>query len=118
MYMYGNEKRIDILQFVEDNKEIEVLAGREFGFIQREKHKLEQLEEEYGKIIVFIPSNIVFISSEFFFAMFGDSVRKSGDKSSFYEKYVFECKESLKESIDQGITDLLGIIDGEYPPII
>ena len=93
-------------------KNLIVLSGRELGDNIRKRFKFDDLDNDANKYEIVFPENIISISTSFFLALFGESVRKCGSKEKFEEKYLFNVNSSLKSNINDGITDALNNVDG------
>ena len=93
-------------------KSLIVLSGRELGDNIRKRFKLDELDNDEKKYEIIFPENIISISTSFFLALFGESVRKCGSKERFEDKYLFNVNSSLKSNINDGITDALNDVDG------
>lgn len=93
-------------------KNLIVLSGRELGDSIRKRLKFDELDVDDVKYEIIFPKNIISISTSFFLALFGESVRKCGSKEKFEEKYSFNVNSSLKSNINDGITDALNNVDG------
>lgn len=93
-------------------KDFIVLSGRDLGDNIRKKFKLDELDKDNEIYEVSFPKNIISISTSFFLAVFGKSVRNCGSKENFEKKYVFNVNSSLKSNINDGITDALNNVDG------
>lgn len=87
-----------------------VLSGRNEGKLWRKKFKLDNLDKCDCKVIVDIPEDLFSINISFFLGLFGNSVRKLGEKA-FKEKYEFSCDEVIMEDIDTGIKNALKTSD-------
>lgn len=93
-------------------KEMLVLSGRELGYEIRDKIKLDEKDRDSEKYNVIFPDNIISISTSFFLALFGESVRTLKDKESFLSKYNFSCDSNMMININDGIVDALNDVDG------
>ncbi len=93
-------------------KNLIVLSGRELGDNIRKKFNFDELDNSEEKYEIIFPTNIISISTSFFLALFGESVRKCGSKEKFEDKYLFNVSSSLKSNINDGITDALNNVDG------
>ena len=105
-------ENINIIEYDKKMKDMIVLSGRELGYQIRAKMKLEKTDEDDKKYMVIFPQNIISISTSFFLALFGDSVRKCGDKEKFLNKYNFNCNQNMMVNINDGIIDALNNVDG------
>lgn len=93
-------------------KNLIVLSGRELGDNIRKRFKFDELDIDSNKYEIVFPENIISISTSFFLALFGESVRKCGSKEKFEDKYMFNVNSSLKSNINDGIIDALNNVDG------
>lgn len=93
-------------------KKLIVLSGRELGNNIRKRFKFDELDINDNKYEVVFPNSVISISTSFFLALFGESVRKCGSKEKFENKYLFNVNSSLKSNINDGITDALNNVDG------
>ncbi len=89
-----------------------VLSGRDLGNQIRKYFKLDSCDNDDKKYEVIFPDNIISISTSFFLAVFGESVRKCKTKEKFEEKYSFKVNNNLKLNINDGIKDALNDVDG------
>lgn len=105
--MENKKLKIELVNGIPNSKEIFAISGRDLGFKQRKYHKLNDLEDKYDKVEVFIADNIKFLSSSFFLGMFGDSVRKCKTKEKFKEKFIFKTNGQIESNIEDGINDAL-----------
>ena len=103
---------IKIVDYDKKTKAMIVLSGRDLGYQLRNKMKLDQKDSDGKKYKVHFPKNIISISTSFFLALFGESVRKCGDKEVFLNKYSFECSDNMMININDGIIDALNNVDG------
>ena len=97
---------IDITDNIKNRESIIVISGRNLGKEQRKKLKIDDKINKYETIEIEIPNNIYSISSSFFLGMFGDIVRSYKTKEKFLEKFNFNCSDSLKNNINDGINDV------------
>ena len=93
-------------------KNLIVLSGRELGDNLRKNFKLNELDNNDKQYEIVFPENIISISTSFFLAMFGESVRKYGSKEKFEDKYIFNVNNNMKSNINDGINDALNNVDG------
>ena len=98
---------IDLLEGITNANKIHAISGRDLGIRQRNYHKLDLIEDNNDKIEIKISDNIIFLSSSFFLGMFGDSVRKCGNKEKFKEKFIFKSNSQIDSNIEDGINDAL-----------
>jgi hypothetical protein len=84
-----------------------VYIGRSRGEMVRKKLDLEKIDNSDKKVKVIIPSTTFSVNSSFFLGLFGDSVKKCGNRENFMEKFIFECDEIFKEPIERGINRAL-----------
>lgn len=89
-----------------------VLSGRQLGYDMRAFFKLDEKDKDSIKYEVIFPNNIISLSTSYFLALFGDSVRKVKSREAFLEKYQFTCDQNLKMNINDGIVDALNDVDG------
>ncbi len=89
-----------------------VLSGRQLGYDMREYFKLNEKDMDNNRYEVVFPDNIISLSTSYFLALFGDSVRKEKNREAFLEKYQFICDQNLKMNINDGIVDALNDVDG------
>lgn len=83
-----------------------VFAGRQHGFDCRKKAKLESHDSDKREVVVRIPSDTYAITSSFFLAMFGASIRNHG-LDRFYELYSFTGWPAADEMVREGVEDAL-----------
>lgn len=102
---------IDITDNLKNRESIIVISGRNLGKLQRKNLKIDEKIKKYETIEVIIPDNIFSISSSFFLGLFGDLVRNYKTKEKFLEKFKFNCSETLKNNINDGIKDALNDVD-------
>ena len=88
-----------------------VLSGRDLGNQIRKYFKLSECDNDTFQYEIVFPKNIISISTSFFLAVFGESVRKCSSKEKFEEKYVFNVNSNLKKNINDGIVDALNDVD-------
>lgn len=93
-------------------KNLIVLSGRDLGYSLRNEISLDQKDKDDITYNIIFPKNIISISTSFFLALFGDSVRACGSKEKFLDKYVIESSNNLKNNINDGINDALNNVDG------
>lgn len=89
-----------------------VLLGRKLGYDMRKFFKFDDLDKDNEKYSIVFPNNILSLSTSFFLALFGDSVRTIGSKEKFKEKYSIKCNSNLDININDGINDALNNVDG------
>lgn len=77
-----------------------LFSGRERGILNRKKFNLDSLDEEDSIINVIIPENTYSITSSFFMGLFGDSIRKMGNRENFFRKYQFKMPDRFVNKID------------------
>lgn len=87
-----------------------ILSGREFGKSSRKKYDLDSLDKSTEIINIKIPEKIIAINSSFFLGMFDKSIINLGEEE-FRNKYIFDCSNSIKRSIDDGIRRALKVND-------
>jgi hypothetical protein len=95
-----NKTSIDLEEFRTKNSK--VFSGRDRGEFVRIKTKLEKIEQTHNEILFKVPEDIYAINPSFFLGLFGQSVRKFGEKK-FKEKFQFICSEIVKADILIGI---------------
>ena len=101
--------RIDLGEW-RGNKANRVLAGRDLGSEARKEAGLDALDGTEVPVTVFVPPDLLTVSSSFFRGMFGDSIRKLRERG-FREHYRFEGK-NIDRMKDDSIRDALR---EEYP---
>lgn len=94
------KKRINLNDCRKKNSK--VLSGREEGYGYRKKFKIDTIDEEESSVEVIVPDDLYSINISFFLGLFGESIRKLGEKR-FREKYEFLCDEFILENINDGI---------------
>lgn len=105
--------KIEIIKFNKSQvQNMLVLSGRTIGYDMRKYFKLDDLDNNNETYEVIFPDNILSISTSFFLALFGDSVRTLGDKEKFKSKYIIKCNSNLDLNINDGINDALNNVDG------
>lgn len=105
-------ENINIVDYYKKMKEMIVLSGRELGYQIRTKMNLDKFDVDDKKYKIIFPNNIISISTSFFLALFGESVRKCGNKEEFLKKYNFDCNQNMMLNINDGIIDALNNVDG------
>ena len=103
---------VNILDYDKKLKDMLVLSGRDLGYHLRNKIKLSEYDLDSNKYKIIFPDNIISISTSFFLALFGESVRKCGSREQFLDKYIFECSENMMINVNDGIVDALNNVDG------
>ena len=78
-----------------------VYSGRDKGDLTRKKLNIDQLDTSDIMVKVVIPENTYSITSSFFLGLFGKSIRISGSKENFYNKYHFDMPDRFKLTFDQ-----------------
>lgn len=105
--------KIEIKSYNKSNvSDMLVLSGRQLGYDMREFFKLNEKDMDDKKYEIIFPDNIISLSTSYFLALFGDSVRKVKNREAFLEKYQFVCDQNLKMNINDGIVDALNDVDG------
>lgn len=84
-----------------------VYVGREKGARVRERFDLDRVDDEPTKVKVIIPAETFSLNSSFFLGLFGKSVKAAGDAQIFFEKYLFDIPEHLRESIERSVSRAL-----------
>jgi len=80
-----------------------VFSGRLEANVVRKKINLDILDKNDDEVVnITIPTDIISLNSSFFLGLFGPSVRFLGEQK-FREKYVFECTDIIKRSVNDGI---------------
>lgn len=105
-------ENINVIKYDKKMKDMLVLSGRELGCQIRKKMNLDQIDIDGKKYKIVFPENIISISTSFFLALFGESVRKCGNKEEFLNKYSFDCDQNMMLNINDGIIDALNNVDG------
>ena len=82
-------------------------VGRQNGFNYQQKLKeknvsFKNLENEYQKIVIKIPENIISMNKSFFLALWAERVLELGQES-FEKRYIFETSEHIKKKIKSHI---------------
>ncbi len=67
--------------------------GRPKGEKIRRLYKLDKIDKSEQSVLVKIPENTYSITSSFFLALFGDSIRYAGSQNDFYKKFEFKANE-------------------------
>lgn len=101
-----NEYIIDLKEITEKGKEkISSLGLRENGIAAREALNLDNIEDNYDKIIFKIPPYVSGFHSSFFGGLFSRSIDKlNHDRNKFIEKYCFETEsKEVKQQIERNI---------------
>lgn len=106
------KNKIEIENYSKNIKQYLVLSGRELGTDMRKYFELDKKDLNKEKYEVIFPKNIVSITTSFFLALFGKSVRHMETKDKFISKYNFDENKNLKSNIDDGISDALNNVDG------
>ena len=69
-------ENINVMEYDKKMKDMLVLSGRELGYQIRTKMNLDKVDMDDKKYKIIFPKNIISISTSFFLALFGESVRK------------------------------------------
>ena len=69
-------ENINVMDYDKKMKDMLVLSGRELGYQIRTKMNLDKVDIDGKKYKIIFPKNIISISTSFFLALFGESVRK------------------------------------------
>jgi hypothetical protein len=80
---------------------VRVFAGRDRGTLVRRDAKLNQLDRTDDPVVVCVPDDTFSISSSFFLALFGESIRRHGAEG-FLRKYLFVGAD-ISETVNRGI---------------
>ena len=80
-----------------------VYVGRDRGIREREKYKLDELDDLDVTIAVRIPQSTYSINSSFFLGLFGASIVKAGSSKKFREKYRISAPAAINNSIESYI---------------
>lgn len=85
-----------------------VFTGRDRGLSVRSKSKIDELEKDYDKIKIIIPSDLYSINPSFFEEFLYNVVKKLG-KELFFVKFSFENKGEYEhqEDLDEGVKRIL-----------
>ena len=105
-------ENINVIDYDKKMKDMLVLSGRELGYQIRTNMNLDKVDKDDKKYKIIFPKNIISISTSFFLALFGESVRKCGNKEEFLNKYNFDCNKNMMLNINDGIIDALNNVDG------
>ena len=106
-------EKIDLSSFEKSKiKDLIVFTGRDLGIKMRTHFNFNEKDCDDKEYEISFPKNIISISTSFFLALFGDSVRKCGSKEKFESKYIFKVNNNIKLSINDGIVDALNNVDG------
>lgn len=105
-------ENINVMDYDKKMEDMLVLSGRELGYQIRTKMNLDKVDIDGKKYKIIFPKNIISISTSFFLALFGESVRKCGNKEEFLNKYNFDCDQNMMLNINDGIIDALNNVDG------
>lgn len=84
-----------------------VYAGRPKGDKVREKYNLQEADQENRKVKIIIPEETYTINSSFFLGLLGNSIRYSGSKEKFLDRYTFLTPDIFKPKIHDYITRAL-----------
>ena len=87
-----------------------VFSGRERGAAMREKFSLDELDRQNGQVLIIISDDVFTISSSFFLAMFGDSIRYAKNREIFLNKYIFKIPDRFFPTIERSISRALNLI--------
>lgn len=80
-----------------------VYVGRDRGGNEREKYKLDELDDSNVIVDVMIPESTYTINSSFFLGLFGDSIVKAGSSEEFRKKYHIHATSLINRSIESYI---------------
>lgn len=89
---------------------VRVFSGRERGRLIRAKAGLDDLDHQPNPVIVRIPEDVVAVSSGFFLALFGDSIRRFG-REGLRAHYRFEGADIsavVEDALEQATTSVSG----------
>lgn len=87
-----------------------VFSGRDRGAAMRDKFNLDDLDRKEGQVEIIISDDVFTISSSFFLAMFGDSIRHAKSREIFLNKYIFKIPDRFFPTIERSINRALNII--------
>lgn len=97
--MMQNIKEINLKEFGGP-----VYTGRPRGEAIRDKIDLDSIDSTPSmEVKVIVPDDTFSLNSSFFLGLFGKSVRASGSREKFLEKFYFQCPIHILEFIDSGI---------------
>lgn len=81
-----------------------VYVGRERGLSVREKYQLDKVDQNNEvRIDVLVPEGTFSINPSFFLALFGDSIRRCGNRDQFLAKFRFKAPKHILETIEGNI---------------
>ena len=82
------------------------LVGHERGEDARERWTLDDLDQDNEVVEVFVPAELLTLSSSFFQGMFAQSVKKMGH-DGFLDHYRFHASPIVMQQVADGIRDSL-----------
>lgn len=91
---------------IELSAEIAVYTGRARGKADRLRFKVDDLDESSDRVQVVVPSSVYSMTSSYFLALFGDSIRKLGGEA-FLRKYELVAPEHVSSKVDDWIARAL-----------
>ena len=95
-------ENINVMDYDKKMEDMLVLSGRELGYQIRTKMNLDKVDIDGKKYKIIFPKNIISISTSFFLALFGESVRKCGNKEETmflldYRTFIFSVSITFRE---------------------
>ncbi len=86
-----------------------VYIGRPKGEEIRKIYNLDQIDSKDTNVNVLLPADTYTLNSSFFLGLFGDSVRKCGNRDSFLSKYQFNTSKLFNDKIEDYIQRALRV---------
>jgi hypothetical protein len=81
-----------------------VYTGRPRGEAIRLQINLDKIDTDPSTAVkIIVPEETFSLNSSFFLGLLGPSVRASGTREKFLEKFDFQCPDHILEFIDSGI---------------
>lgn len=87
--------------------EIRNLTGHERGQEARHSFGIDDVDRRDESVTILVPDYIYTISPSFFQGMFGESVRKAGNRDKFLSKFKFVAPPIVNRQILSGINSSL-----------
>ncbi len=84
-----------------------VYSGRKRGELVRKKMKIDSVDQGEAIVHVKIPADAYSVTSSFFLGLFGESIRRAGDRQTFLKKFQFDCPPVFQETFDSCIARAL-----------
>jgi hypothetical protein len=84
------------------------LSGHDRGLAARESFKLDQLDLDGIRHVVYVPDDIYGVSPSFIQGLFSGSLKKLGnDIEEFRKHYEIEATDLVRRQIERGLTNIV-----------